>query len=98
MTTHDLTPAQARQALQTVRDALDIPYPATAGDDKIRHAILEHRIRYAVLYLGRLLDGPALGPDWELEYLRERLAEHPAAGYRTCQQAAAERAPEEAGQ
>jgi hypothetical protein len=63
-------------------EAIGIPSPATVGDDEIRVPILLERVQYLHLALRNLLGAnPRLG--WELDYLRQRLAEHPAEGYRT---------------
>ncbi|MGI5232834.1 hypothetical protein [Actinoallomurus sp. CA-142502] len=73
----------AREVLDVVLDALDIPYAATAGDDEIRAKILDQRLMQLVVSLRALRDDPSRGAAWTLTYLREKLAEYPATGYRT---------------
>lgn len=78
-------------ALAAVREAIDIPHAATVGDDETRTAILLHRIRHLSMFLERALDDKnLLGLPWSVAYLRERLAEHPAEGYKTWDEAVAE--------
>jgi hypothetical protein len=81
-----------REALEAVRDALDIPHAATVGEQRVRDAILIERAGHAAVMLNAILDGEHPAPDigWSAAYLRARLAEHPAAGYRTWQQRMAE--------
>jgi hypothetical protein len=76
--------AQARDALQAVLEALDIPHAATVGDDQKRAKILDERLGHAVCMLQGIL-GRDVHPDvpWSVAYLRARLAEHPAEGYKT---------------
>lgn len=73
----------ARALLDVVLDAIDIPYGATAGDEEIRDEILGHRLMQLVVSLRTLRDDPGRDAAWTLGYLREKLAEHPATGYRT---------------
>ena len=82
-----------REALEAVREALDIPHPATVGDEKARNAILLERVMHAVTMLRSILDEDrdADRIAWSVAYLRERLAEHPATGYKTWDEAVAER-------
>jgi len=90
--------SEYRDALEAVRDALDIPHAATNGDDEIRARILDHRVAEALVMLRGILreDTPA-DVAWSAAYLRDRLAEHPAAGYETWDEAVAEtRAAEDA--
>jgi hypothetical protein len=90
---NDNTPgaAQLLDALAAVREALDIPNAATVGDQETRDAILVERARHAVVMLAAILDGDApLGIPWSVAYLRARLAEHPAAGYKTWDERVAE--------
>ena len=91
-------PAEARDALQAVREALDIPHAATVGDEEIRAKIMDRRVMHAVTFLRGVLalEPPPLDIGWHVAYLRERLAEHPATGYRTWDEAAAEAAAEHA--
>ncbi len=78
-------------ALAAVREALDIPNGATAGDQRTRDAILLERAGHAAVMLAGILGADAT-PDipWSVAYLRERLAEHPAEGYRTWAERVAE--------
>ena len=82
-------PAQApgddyRAALEAVLEAIDIPHAGTTGNQEIRDRILIERAGHAVVLLRRILGGDA-HPDipWSVAYLRARLAEHPASGYKT---------------
>jgi hypothetical protein len=84
---------QLLAALQAVREAIDIPHPATAGDDEIRARILNERLGHAVVMLQNILgedDGRTVDVPWSVEYLRARLAEHPAEGYKTWAERVAE--------
>jgi hypothetical protein len=97
--------AIARDALEAIWEALSIPHAATAGDDEVRGRILELRVTPAVVVLGALLgkspyfDGhPVTQPQTSIGYLREQLAKYPAEGYRTWDQAVAERQAAEAGE
>jgi len=78
-------------ALVVVREALDVPNGATVGDQEARDAILIERAGHAVVMLQGILGGDAT-PDipWSVAYLRARLAEHPAEGYRTWDERVAE--------
>jgi len=82
--------AEATSALEAVRDALDIPHAATVGDDETRAKIIEARVMHAVTFLRSILDTEPYDPGWHVAYLRDRLAEHPATGYRTWDEAVAE--------
>jgi hypothetical protein len=78
-------------ALQAVLEALDMPHPATVGDGEVHDRILQARVMNTVVFLRGLLDeGRATPPEWGLEYFREKLAEQPATGYRTWDEAVAE--------
>jgi hypothetical protein len=79
----------AREVIDVVLEALDIPYAATAGDEEIRGEILDQRLMQLVVSLRALRDDPGRDAAWMLAYLRERLAEHPAAGYQTWDEACA---------
>ena len=83
-------PAEARDALQAVREALDIPHAATVGDDEIRAKVMDRRVMHAVTFLRGILDQEPRDLGWHVAYLRDRLAEHPAAGYKTWDEAIAE--------
>ncbi len=75
-----------RAALEAVLEALAIPHAATAGGDAARNEVLADRIRHVVVFLqGFLRDGQDQA--WRVAYLRDRLAEHPAVGYVTSEQA-----------
>lgn len=84
-------PGELLDALAVVREALDIPYAATVGDDETRAKILDQRLGYAVAMLQGILDrDPIADIPWSVAYLREKLAEHPATGYKTWQERLAE--------
>ena len=73
-----------RDALAAVAEALDIPHGATAGDQETRDKILLERAGHAVVMLRSILgDHATLDVPSSVEYLRARLGEHPAEGYRT---------------
>src|ERR1039458_2597656 len=81
----------ARDALEAIRETLDIPYAATVGDDEIRAKILDQRLGHVVAMLGDILgDDPAPDVPWAVAYLRARLAEPPAEGYKTWDERMAE--------
>ncbi|MFJ9536616.1 hypothetical protein ACIRPX_05095 [Streptomyces sp. NPDC101225] len=72
-----------RELLAAVLEALDIPAPATIGDQEAHDRILNDRVCHAKIALRSVLEDQApLGVAWTTQYLRERLAEHPATGYR----------------
>ena len=76
------TAGELRQLLAVVLEALDIPSPATVGDSETHREILAHRTMDAVVALrGVLHQGD--DPGWSADYLRTRLTERPATGYRT---------------
>lgn len=81
-------------ALAAVRDAIGIPHAATVGDDEVRAKVLDERLRHAVVFLNgifeRIDDGRGADIPWSVRYLRERLAEHPAEGYKTWAERVAE--------
>lgn len=85
-------PQPARDALEAVREALDIPHAATVGEQETRNAILLERAGHVVVMLSAILDGEHPAPDvpWSVAYLRARLAEHPPTGYRTWAERVAE--------
>jgi hypothetical protein len=86
-----LTAAELLDALTAVREALDIPHAATVGDDETRAKILDQRTGHAVAMLRGILDrDPVADIPWSVAYLRERLAEHPASGYKTWDERVAE--------
>lgn len=81
-----LPPAVA-EFLTAVAEALDIPYPATAGDSTAHDHILVERAMHAKIALRSALAGCSLGLEWNTRYLYERLAEHPPTGYVSVDQA-----------
>jgi hypothetical protein len=93
MTTTEPTRENLLAALQAVREAIGIPNGATTGDQETRDKILVERAGHAAVMLDSILDDKHPSPDraaWSVEYLRARLAEHPAEGYKTWQQRVAE--------
>jgi hypothetical protein len=83
----DLT-EPVRDLLAAVLEAIDLPHPASVGGTEAHDQLLATRVVHARIALRSFLDdGPDLGPAWNAEYLRERLAEHPIAGYVTVDQA-----------
>ncbi|MGW8060998.1 hypothetical protein ACVV2G_01675 [Streptomyces ziwulingensis] len=79
-----------RDLLAAVLEAIDLPHAATTGGSEVHDRLLSARVVHARVALRNLLDdGPDLGPSWTAKYLRERLAEHPVAGYVTVDQAQA---------
>jgi hypothetical protein len=87
----------AVHALRAVLGALDISHPATVGDGEVHDKILAERMMYTKLFLQNFLDGGGSEPGWHLDYFRQKVAEHPATGYRTWGEAVAEHhAPEQA--
>ncbi len=97
----ELNATTARDALEAVWEALSIPYAATVGEEVKRHEILNHRVMHAVVCLEALLgkNGHITPyPEMSIAYLREKLAEHPAEGYRTWDEAVAELKARQAGQ
>jgi hypothetical protein len=87
----DRTAGEYRAALEAVREALGIPYAATIGEDAKRAEILKDRVMHALVMVEAVLGDGHAPLAWYVAYLRERLAEHPAEGYRTWDQAVAER-------
>ncbi|MGC5007461.1 hypothetical protein [Streptomyces sp. DT203] len=74
-------PEPARTLLAAVLEAIAIPYPATVGDSETYGRILADRVMHARVTLeDALRRDDDLG--WSTDYLRARLAEHPATGYR----------------
>ncbi len=77
-----------RALLAAVLEALDIPHPATVGDDEVYGRIRNDRATHAVVALRSVLDDkPLMDIAWTAAYLRERLTEHPPTGYVTVGQA-----------
>lgn len=83
---------ETRAVIETVLEALDIPFTATVGHDAVRQPILSHRLLHTMVCLRSLLDR-ADSPhaqtalDSSLADLREQVADHPAEGYVTYEQA-----------
>ncbi|MEU5094928.1 hypothetical protein [Streptomyces sp. NPDC020996] len=83
-------PEDFRDLLAAVLEAIDLPHPATIGGEAAHDRLLAARVMHARITLRNLLDdGPDLGAAWAATYLRERLAEHPVAGYVTVDHAQA---------
>lgn len=81
-------PPAIRDLLAAVLEAIDLPHPATTGGSEVHDRLLAARVVHARIALRSVLDdGPDMGPAWNAKYLRERLAEHPIAGYVTVNQA-----------
>ncbi|MGI5325509.1 hypothetical protein [Actinomadura nitritigenes] len=82
--------AETRAVIVAVLDAVDIPYAATVAHEETRAKILADRVMHLVVHLRSVADrGHADALARDLEYLRERLDENPAAGYVTSEQARA---------
>ena len=79
-----------RDALMAVLEALDIPHAATVVEQEIRDRILVERAGHALVMLNGILGSDTFDPAWSVAYLRARLAEHPAEGYRTWAERVAE--------
>lgn len=80
--------ADVRDLLAAILEALDLPHPATIGGSEAHDQLLVTRAGHARIALRSVLDdGGGMGPAWDAQYLRERLAEHPVAGYVTADQA-----------
>jgi hypothetical protein len=78
-------------ALRAVLEAVDIPYAATVGEQRTRDSILVERVGHvAVMLRGLLAEDSWRNWAWSTAYLRERLADHPATGYKTWETRAAE--------
>jgi hypothetical protein len=87
----EATREELLDALRAVREAIDIPHAATVGEQEdIRAPILDARLRHTVVMLQAILDDKADYVAWKVEYLRARLAEHPAEGYKTWAERVAE--------
>lgn len=67
-----------RDALKAAKDALDLPYAATAGGDEIRAGLIESRVMLVNSFLKAVLeDAPTLDLDFEIRFLAERIAKQP---------------------
>lgn len=73
--------AETRAVVEAVIEALAIPYAATVGGHETRTVILAERIRHLMVCMRVLADHDAVDVQWNLAYLRDRLAEHPPVGY-----------------
>jgi hypothetical protein len=78
-----------RAALEAVLEALDLPFAATVGHDETRQKLLTDRAMHAVIALRSVLGDDSTFADLAVRHLRDRLTEHPAAGYVTTEQARA---------
>ncbi|MFM9643581.1 hypothetical protein [Streptomyces turgidiscabies] len=78
-----------RDLLAAVLEAIDLPHAASVGGTEAHDLLLVRRVSHARIALRSVLDdnGVGMGPAWDAAYLRERLAEHPVAGYVTANQA-----------
>jgi hypothetical protein len=78
-------PPDVRDLLAAVLDAIDLPYPRTAGDQPRRREVLAERAMHAAITLRRVLRAdPTPHPAdlaQETGWLRERLAANPPTGY-----------------
>jgi hypothetical protein len=87
----DPTASDLREALAAVVEALSVPHAAAVGDDETRTKILLDRLGHMVVMLqGVLGENATVDLPWSVAYLRGRLAERPAAGYRTWDEAMAD--------
>jgi hypothetical protein len=78
------SPADLLDALRAMREAIAIPNAATVGDQEARDRILVERAGHAVAMLDSILSGNEwTDVAWDVAYLRARMAEHPAQGYKT---------------
>lgn len=75
-------PNELRALLAAVLEAIALPYPATIGDAEVHGRILSDRVIDARVALEGVLHRGD-DPGWSADYLRSRLAEKPATGYRT---------------
>lgn len=70
-----------RALLGVVLEAIDLPFPATIGDREVRDRLLAERAMLAVTVARAALAENPANIDWNVDYLRTQLAEHPATGY-----------------
>lgn len=73
--------AETRVLLAAVLEAIELPHPATVGDAEVHGRVLSDRVMHLVIALQSIRD-ESRDVDWALDYLRERLAEHPTDVYR----------------
>lgn len=81
---------ETRSVIDAVLEAIDIPYAATVGHDETRARILGQRIMALKVAFKLIADTGDRDADQlgrRLADLRESLADHPAEGYVTDQQA-----------
>ncbi|MFJ2707828.1 hypothetical protein ACIO3R_32210 [Streptomyces sp. NPDC087428] len=71
-----------RALLDAVLDAIDIPSPTDAADLNQFRALLDRRAGLAVITARAVLAEPPADIQWNVDYLRRVLAEHPPTGYR----------------
>ncbi|HEY6789911.1 MAG TPA: hypothetical protein VI365_21635 [Trebonia sp.] len=91
MTYPEGSQADLMDALRAVCEAIGIPHAATVGHQKVRDEILVERAGHAVAMLDSILSGNEwTDVAWDVAYLRARLAEHPAVGYKTWDERMAE--------
>jgi hypothetical protein len=76
-----------RALLAAILEAIDVPHPATTGGAEVADRLLSARAMHVRVALRALLDDGVSDAGWTAAYLRERLAEHPIAGYVTVDQA-----------
>jgi hypothetical protein len=80
-------PRDVRDLLAAVLAAIDLPHPATVGDQPRQREVLAERVMHAAITLRTVLraDGSPFPADlaWETAFLHAELAEHPPAGYKT---------------
>jgi hypothetical protein len=79
-----MTP-QVRVLLEAVLEAIDLPAPATFGDEDAFARLLVNRVLDAVVFLHGVLGDPLAGTvedDWHVDYLRRQLAKKPPTTYR----------------
>ncbi|GAB2820688.1 hypothetical protein GCM10022221_18280 [Actinocorallia aurea] len=71
-----------RRALALLLAALDIPHPATGGDEDNRRRVLADRAMHTAIFLrGYLAESMEGMRDVHLDYFAARLAEHPPTTY-----------------
>jgi hypothetical protein len=80
-------PVEVRDLLAVVLAGIDIPYPATVGDQARHREVLAERAMHVAITLRQVLarEGTRFPDDlpWETAYLGQQLAAHPPAGYKT---------------
>lgn len=75
------TAADVRALLDAVLEAIDIPHPATVGDQDAYRAVLDRRLGLAVIVARAALAEEPDSIAWNTAYLHRKLAEHPPTGY-----------------